>query len=71
MDWINLVWDRDYWRVLVNTAISLRVTQITSKFLSNWVTGSFEEGLSSMELVGWLVTTYIILQQTSSYIIIG
>jgi hypothetical protein len=25
MDWIDLVWDRDQWRALVNTVMNLRV----------------------------------------------
>jgi hypothetical protein len=26
MDWIDLTWDRDQWRVLVDTAMNLRVS---------------------------------------------
>jgi hypothetical protein len=35
MDWIYLAQDRDQWRDLVNTVISLRVPQNVGKFLSS------------------------------------
>jgi hypothetical protein len=35
MDWIDLVWDRDQWRALVNTVMSLSVPQNVGKFLSS------------------------------------
>jgi hypothetical protein len=34
MDWIRLSEDRDKWRDLVNTVMSLRLTQNVGKFLS-------------------------------------
>jgi hypothetical protein len=39
MDWINLAKDRDQWRALVNTVMSLRVT--FGKFFSSCATGGF------------------------------
>jgi hypothetical protein len=34
MDWIDLAEDRDHWRALVNTAMSLRVPYNAGIFLS-------------------------------------
>jgi hypothetical protein len=39
MAWINLVQDRDQWRLLVNTAINLRVQSNIENFLSGGTTG--------------------------------
>jgi hypothetical protein len=35
MDWIHLTHDRDQWRALVNTIMSLRVPQNVGEFWSN------------------------------------
>jgi hypothetical protein len=35
MDWIDLTQDRGRWRALVNTAINLRVSLTSGKFLSS------------------------------------
>jgi hypothetical protein len=35
MNWIDLAQDRDQWRALVNTVVSLRVLQNVGKFLSS------------------------------------
>jgi hypothetical protein len=34
VDWLHLAQDRDQWRALVNTAMSLRVPQKAENFLS-------------------------------------
>jgi hypothetical protein len=41
MDLIELVQDKDQWRALVNTAMSLRVRQNVGNFLSNCTIGGF------------------------------
>jgi hypothetical protein len=35
MDWIDLVQDKNQWRVLVKTVMNLRVPQNVGKYLSN------------------------------------
>jgi len=35
MDWIELAVDRDWWRVLVNAVLSLRVEYIAWNFLTS------------------------------------
>jgi hypothetical protein len=40
MDWIDLVQDRDLYRVLVNMVMNLQVPENIEKFLSSFVTGS-------------------------------
>jgi hypothetical protein len=39
MDWIDVVQDRNQWRVLVNTAMNLLVPCSAGKFLSSCTTG--------------------------------
>ena len=34
MDWIDLIWDRNLWRTLVNAVMSLRVPQNVGDFLT-------------------------------------
>jgi hypothetical protein len=41
MDWINLAQDREQWRTLVNTVMSLGIVQNVGKFLSSCTIGSF------------------------------
>jgi hypothetical protein len=43
MDWIDLAQDRDWWRALVNTVMSLWVPQNFGKFLSGCATGGFSK----------------------------
>jgi hypothetical protein len=39
--WINLAYDRDQWKALVNTVMNLRVPKIVGIFLNNGATGNF------------------------------
>jgi hypothetical protein len=41
MDWIDLAQDRDRWRALENTVMTLRVPYNIGKFLSSCTTGGF------------------------------
>jgi hypothetical protein len=41
MDWIDLLQDRDQWRALVNTVISLAIPLNVGKFLGGCTIGSF------------------------------
>jgi len=41
VNWIHLAQDRDQWRTLVNTIMTLRVRLKAGNFLSSWVTISF------------------------------
>jgi hypothetical protein len=41
VDWTDLAQDRDQWRALVNTIMTLRISQNMGKFLSSWATGGF------------------------------
>jgi hypothetical protein len=41
MEWIYLAQDRDQWRALVNTEMTLRAPLKFGKFLSNCTTGGF------------------------------
>jgi hypothetical protein len=41
IDWIDLAENGDQWRVLVNTAMNLRVACNVGKFMSSCTTGDF------------------------------
>jgi hypothetical protein len=43
MDWIDLAQDRDQWRALVNTVMSLGVPYNAGKFLSDCTIGGFSK----------------------------
>jgi hypothetical protein len=51
IDWIDLAQDRDQWRVLVKTAMNLKVPLNTKKFLNSCTMAGPREGLSPMKLV--------------------
>jgi hypothetical protein len=46
MDWIDLAEDREQWKALVNTVMTIRVRSNVGKFLSNCTT----DGLSRIAL---------------------
>jgi hypothetical protein len=55
MDWTDLAQDRDRWQVLVNAVMNLQVHKMLRIFgLAEDLLAS-QEGLCSMELVGWSV----------------
>jgi hypothetical protein len=41
MDWIDLAQDRGQWKLLLNTAMNIRVPQNVEKFFINCTTGGF------------------------------
>jgi hypothetical protein len=41
VDWIGLAEEKDQWRVLVNTEMSLGISQTAGKFLSSCIIGGF------------------------------
>jgi hypothetical protein len=41
MDWIYLAQDRDLWKALVNTVMSLQVPENAGKFSNSCTAGSF------------------------------
>jgi hypothetical protein len=46
MDWIDLAQDRDQWRALVNTVMSIRFPYNDRKFLSSCKVGGFSRRLT-------------------------
>jgi hypothetical protein len=48
MDWIELAQDRDQWRGLSNTAMSLRVLEMLRNSCVTAQLAAFQEGLSSI-----------------------
>jgi hypothetical protein len=41
MDWLDLAWDRNWWRALMNTIMNLRVAKNAGKCLSGCTIGGF------------------------------
>jgi hypothetical protein len=50
MDWIDLAQDRNQWRVLVKTVMSLRIPENIWKFLNTCTTGGFSRKAQLHEL---------------------
>jgi hypothetical protein len=65
MDWIDSSYDRDWWRSLVNTVVSLRVPYSARNFLTSWESVSFSRrNLLHVNsyLVSWIVLFVCLLQ---------
>jgi hypothetical protein len=63
MDWIDLAQDRDQWRTLVNTAMSLWVPYDLGKFLSSLATSGFTRR-AQLHAVSYLVSYTLIFSQS-------
>jgi hypothetical protein len=50
MDWIDLVQNRDKWRVLLNKLINIRVQYNFWKFLSSYIIGGFSRRVRLQEV---------------------
>jgi hypothetical protein len=49
VEWMNLVWDKNKWRAVVNPAVNLRFQQSSGNFTESLLDSY--EGLCSLELV--------------------
>jgi hypothetical protein len=58
VDWMNLAWDRDQWRAVVNTVMNYCVPCNVGKFFSSWVNGNFS-GRTQLLGVSLLVHTKV------------
>jgi hypothetical protein len=52
--WIDLAPDRDQWRVVVNTAMNLRVPQNVGKFLRSYTIGGFSRRAQLHRICQWI-----------------
>jgi hypothetical protein len=48
-DWIDLVYDRDRWRAIVNAVMNLQLPQNVGNFLNRCKSLASQEGLCHME----------------------
>jgi hypothetical protein len=61
VDWIGLALDKDKWRALANAVIDLWVLLNAGMFLNGCTTGCLSSSGQSIELVNYLLVSYLLL----------